>query len=107
VLMRDEELIILYLLVSRVSLRQRVKHHTRCIERRIVSAAVNAINRKGLGAACTAVLVKFRFPLMSCHGQFAFDGALLFWYLESLSLDLAIRSIQVFCNDNVCYFAAV
>lgn len=31
-----------------------------------VSEAFKAMNKNGLGAACTAVLVKFRLPRISC-----------------------------------------
>lgn len=67
VLVRDEELIVLYVVSSRQQYT-RLGPRTKCIVKGVVLRSVSAMKRKGLGAACTAVLVKFRLPLMSCEG---------------------------------------
>jgi len=42
------------------------KAPTKCVTIREVPLLFSAMKRNGLGAACTAVLVKLRFPRMSC-----------------------------------------
>lgn len=67
VLMRNEELVILRAVSHRLQLEHN-SAHTRCIVNRALLDALRAMNKKGLGAVCTAVLVKLRLPLISCVG---------------------------------------
>jgi hypothetical protein len=61
---RDEELVVLGA-VRHEGLFEK-QNRTRCMVRRDVSASLSDMKRKGLGAACTAVLVKLRFPRINC-----------------------------------------
>ena len=66
-----------------------------------------ATNRNGLGAACTAVLVKLRLPRISYRKSDKVMPKSRWWYLKSLNLDLRVRSIEVLCNDDISDSSAV
>jgi hypothetical protein len=65
--MGDEELIILQRKESAAARADRHDVPTRCIVKRDVPLVFKATNKKGLGAAYTAVLEKFRFPRINCR----------------------------------------
>jgi len=66
-----------------------------------VSEAFKAMNRNGFGAACTAVLVKFRLPRISCLSLVMLEQKRRLMHLQGLDLDLRIRPVEVSCDNNV------
>ena len=59
------------------------------------------MNRNGFGAACTAVLVKFRLPRISCLSLVMLDQKRRLMYLQGLNLNLWVRPVEISCDNNV------